>query len=86
MPSILVSKWARIYAKQFKSKIKLLPRPVTEKLSISIDFRRYMSSQATQSFVGKKPSAKSVCVMLNAGVKRGSLSRYAHLCLVNMVQ
>ena len=66
--------------------IMLLPQPYTEKLSLTNDFRPYMSSQAKQSFVGKKPSAKSVCVMLNAGVKRGSLSRYAHLCLVNMVQ
>ena len=82
---ILGSKWARIYAKQFMSKIKLLPRPYTEKLGLFIDFRHYISSQATQSFVGNMSRAKSVCAMLNVGVKLNDLSRYGDLCLVNMV-
>ena len=86
MPTILGPKWTHINAKQFMSNNKLISLPYTEKLCLSNDFLPNITSQATQSFVGKKPSAKSVCVMLNAGVKRGSLSRYAHLCLVNMVQ
>ena len=67
------------------SKIILLPRPYTEKLGLTIDFRLYITSQATQSFVGKMSRAKSVCAMLNVCVKLGSLSRYRDLCLVNMV-
>ena len=82
---ILGSKWARINAKQFMFRIKLLPRPYTKKLSLTNDFRPYMSNHATQSFVGKMSRAKSVCAMLNVGVKFGSLSRYGDLCLVNMV-
>ena len=85
MPNILGPKWTRIYAKQFMSKNKLFSRPYTEKLSLSNDFRPYITSQATQSFVGKMSRAKSVCAMLNVGVKFGNLSRYAQLCLDNIV-
>ena len=67
------------------SMIMPLPRPYTEKLRLSNDFRPYITRQATQSFVGKMSRAKSVCAMLNVGVKFGSLSRYGDLCLVNMV-
>ena len=62
-----------------------LPSAVHRKAWLSNDFRPYISSQATQSSVGKIFRAISVCAMLNVGVKLGSLSRYAHLCLVNMV-
>ena len=67
------------------SMIMLLPRPYTEKLRLSNDFRPYITRQATQSFVGKMSRAKSVCAMLNVGVKLGNLSRYAQLCLDNIV-
>ena len=54
-------------------------------LRLPNDFLPYISCQATQSFVGKRSRAKSVCALLNVGVKLGNLSRYAHLYFVNMV-
>ena len=63
----------------------LLLRPYTEKLGLYNDFLPYITSQATQSFVGKRSRAKSVCAMLNVGLKLNNLSRYAYLCLDNMV-